>query len=68
MLIHTICHTVTGIFYIDRQLDMLYAKTIGMILSKWFPLVFSVSYVVGTGWNCLYEVIPTCTDSICSTD
>ena len=31
-------------------------------------LLFSVSYVVGTRWNCLIEAIRTCTNKICSVD
>ena len=32
-----------------------------------FPIVFlfSVTYAVGTQWNCLYEAIPMCTFNIC---
>ena len=37
-----------------------------MILVKCkFPSLFSVTYVVGTHWNCLYEAIPMCTYNIC---
>ena len=27
--------------------------------------LFSVTYFVGTHWNCLYEAIPMCTYNIC---
>ena len=27
--------------------------------------LFSVTYGVGTHWNCLYEAIPMCTYNIC---
>ena len=27
--------------------------------------LFSVTYDVGTNWNCLYETIPMCTNIIC---
>ena len=30
-----------------------------------FYSLFSVAYVVGTHWNCLYEAIPMCTYNMC---
>ena len=30
-----------------------------------FPSLLSVTYVVGTYWNCLYEAIPMSTYNIC---
>ena len=39
-------------------------KNMDMILGKCKSSSFSVTYVVGTHWNCLYETIPMCTDSI----
>ena len=32
---------------------------------KMFSSLFSVTYVVGTHSNCLYEAIPMCTYNIC---
>ena len=45
------------------------AQTMDMILGLNVNLnlvsLFSVTYVVGTHWNSLYEAIPMCTYNIC---
>ena len=38
---------------------------LGLSLNLNIVSLFSVTHVVGTHWNCLYEAIPTCTYSVC---
>ena len=60
------CSSVTGILILIGSLGYLKElQTINMILGKCkFPnsfLLLSLTYVVGSHWNCLYEAIPMCT-------
>ena len=69
-IILTICSRVKGILILIGSLGCLKeVKTMDMKLGKCkFPkkntFLFSVTYVVGTHWNCLYEAIPMCTYNI----
>ena len=70
MHIYTICGIVSGILILIGSLRCLKeAKTMDMVLglSVNFKIVslFSVTYVVGTHWNCLIVAIPMRTYNIC---
>ena len=51
---------IGGYFNIDLKFEMFFRgkdnghDTWKMLISKYFPSVFSVTYVVGTHWNCLH--------------
>ena len=58
------CGIVTSVLMLIVNLSSLKeTKAMAMVLGKCIP-VFSVTYVVGTLWNCHYEAIPKCTHNI----